>query len=99
MRSFQHVQVHKALGFIPPRRAHLQQTQRDDQRGDGPAHPDRAEPVVFLALVEDDLQAAGPDDQQAEADVVEGADLGVLDVRRKIISKKLKYFLLKMFLI
>ena len=41
-----------------------------------------AEPVVFLALVEDHLQAAGPDDQQAEADVVEGADFGVFDVGR-----------------
>ena len=53
-----------------------------DQRGDRPAHPDSAEPVVLLALVEDHLQAAGPDDEQAEADVVEGADLGVLDVGR-----------------
>ena len=49
--------------------------QRDDQRGHRPAHPDGAKPVVFLALVEHDLQAAGPDDQQAEADVVERARL------------------------
>ena len=58
------------------------QHQRSHQRGHGPAHPDRAEPVVLLALVEHDLQRAGPDHQQAKADVVEGADLGVLDVRR-----------------
>ena len=60
----------------------IQPMKRDDERRHGPAHPDGAEPVVFLALVEDDLQAAGPHDQQAEADVVEGADLGVLDVGR-----------------
>ncbi len=47
-----------------------------------PADPEGAEPVVFLPLVEDDLQAAGPEDQEAEADVVEGTDLGVFDVRR-----------------
>src|ERR1022692_631763 len=56
--------------------------QRDSQRGYGPANPGGAEPVVLLALVEDDLQRAGPDHQEAEADVVEGADLGVLDVGR-----------------
>ncbi len=50
----------------------------------GPADPDGTEPVVFLSFVEDYLQAAGPDDQEAEADVVEGADLGVLDVRRVV---------------
>ena len=54
----------------------------DHQRRHGPAHPDGAEPVVLLALVENDLQAAGPHHEQAEADVVEGAHLGVLDVRR-----------------
>ena len=62
----------------------IQPMKRDDERGHRPAHPDGAEPVVFLALVEDDLQAAGPDDEQAEADVVEGADLGVLDVGRVV---------------
>jgi len=41
-----------------------------------------AEPVVLLALVENNLQTAGPHHQQTEADVVEGADLSVLDVRR-----------------
>jgi len=46
------------------------------------AHPDRSEPVVFLPFVENDLEAAGPDDEEAEADVVEGADFGVLDVGR-----------------
>jgi len=52
----------------------------EDERGDGPADPGGAEPVVLLALVEDDLEAAGPDAQKAEADVVEGADFGVPDV-------------------
>ena len=56
--------------------------QGDQQRGHSPANPDRAEPVIFLALVENNLQCAGPDDQQAEAEVIKGADLGVLDIRR-----------------
>jgi len=51
---------------------------------DGPAQPDGPEPVIFLALVEDDLQAACPDGKQAEADVVELARLGVLDVGRVV---------------
>ncbi len=56
--------------------------ERNYQRRHRPAHPDGAEPVVLLALVENDLQAAGPHHEQAEADVVEGAHLGVLDVGR-----------------
>ena len=66
---------------------HERQTQPMKPRtsaASGPADPDGTEPVVFLALVENDLQAAGPDDEEAEADVVEGADLGVLDVRRVV---------------
>ena len=55
-----------------------------DEEEDGPADPGGAEPVVFLALVEDDLEAAGPDDEGAEAEVVEGWDLGVLDVGRVV---------------
>ena len=39
----------------------------DEEEG-GPADPGGAEPVVLLALVEDDLEAAGPDDEGAEAD-------------------------------
>ena len=62
----------------------IQPMRRDDECRDGPAHPDGAEPVVFLAFVEDDLEAAGPDDEEAEADVVEGADFGVLDVGRVV---------------
>ena len=62
----------------------IQPMKREDERRHGPAHPEGAEPVVFLAFVEDNLQAAGPDNQQAEADVVEGADLGVLDVGRVV---------------
>ncbi len=33
-----------------------------DEEEDGPANPGGSEPVVFLALVEDDLEAASPDD-------------------------------------
>ena len=51
----------------------------DDEGGSGPADPDGAEPVVFLAFVEDDLEATGPDDQEAHAEVVEAGDAGVLD--------------------
>ena len=80
LRSLRMCRSTRPLGWV--QECQTQPMKRDDQRGDGPAHPDGAEPVVFLALVEDDLQAAGPDDQQAEADVVEGADLGVLDVGR-----------------
>ena len=47
-----------------------------------PANPGGAEPIVFLPLVEDDLQAAQPDGQQAEADAVELARMRVLDIRR-----------------
>ena len=56
----------------------------DDERSDGPPDPECAEPVIFLALVEDDLQGAGPDNEKAEADVVECADFGVLDVGRVV---------------
>ena len=42
-----------------------------DEEEDGPADPDGAEPVVFLAFVEDDLEAAGPDDEGAEAEAIE----------------------------
>ena len=55
------VQIDQALGIGPG--APDPQHERDDERRDRPAHPDGAEPVVLLALVEDDLQAAGPDDQ------------------------------------
>ena len=54
----------------------------DDESDGGPADPDGAEPVVLLAFVEDDLEAAGPDDEGAEAEVVELGHLGVLDVGR-----------------
>ncbi len=54
----------------------------DDEEEGGPADPDGAEPVVFLTLVEDDLQAAGPDDECGEAVAVEGGDFGFADVRR-----------------
>jgi hypothetical protein len=55
-----------------------------DEEEEGPADPDGAEPVILLAFVEDDLQEAGPDDEGAEADVVEGRDAGVLDVGRVV---------------
>ncbi len=52
---------------------------RDEEEG-GPANPGSAEPVVLLALVEDDLEAAGPDDERGEAVAVERGDLGFADV-------------------
>ena len=54
----------------------------DHQQQRRPADPVGAEPVVFLAFVEDDLQRAQPDGQQPKADAVDPARLGVLDVRR-----------------
>ena len=55
---------------------------RDDERRHRPAYPEGSEPVIFLAFVEHNLKAAGPDNEQTEADIVEGSNLGVLDVRR-----------------
>ena len=80
LRSLRMCRSTRPLGWVQERQIHVDE--RNDERRDRPAHPDRAEPVVFLAFVEDDLQAAGPDNEQAEADVVEGAHLGVLDVGR-----------------
>jgi len=79
---FEDVQVDQSLWIGPG--APDPADESDDERGDGPADPGGAEPVVFLALVEDDLEAACPDAQEAEADVVEGADLGVFDVGRVV---------------
>src|SRR6267154_935726 len=53
----------------------------DEEEG-GPAEPECAEPVVLLALVEDDLEAAGPDDEGGEAVAVERGDFGFADVSR-----------------
>ncbi len=55
-----------------------------DEEEDGPANPRGSEPVVFLSLIEHNLQQAGPDDQRAKAEVVEGWDLRVLDVVRVV---------------
>ena len=52
----------------------------DDEEEGGPADPGGAEPVVFLTLVEDDLEAAGPDDEGGEAVAVERRDFGFADV-------------------
>ncbi len=60
----------------------MNQTKAMSEEEDRPADPDGAEPVDFLSLVEDDLQAAGPDGEQAEAEVVEVAYFGVFDVGR-----------------
>ena len=55
-----------------------------DHGDEGPAEPGGGEPVDFLAFIEDDLEAADPDDEGAEADVVEAGDFGVLDVGRVV---------------
>ncbi len=61
----------------------------DDEAGDtddrehGQDHDEvRAEPVVLLALVEHDLQAANADRQQADAPVVDAALCSVAKIRR-----------------
>jgi hypothetical protein len=54
------------------------------ERGHRPTHPDRAEPVVFLTLVEYHLQATGPDNQEPKSYVVESTHFGVLDVGRVV---------------
>src|SRR6202451_79658 len=45
-------------------------------------NPGRAKPVVFLSFVQNDLQRTQPHSQQAEANAVELAGMGVLDIRR-----------------
>ncbi len=50
--------------------------------GRGVANPRCSEPIHFLPFVEDHLQAAGPDNEEAEAKVVKFARLGVPDIRR-----------------
>ncbi len=77
-----HVQVDQAARIRP--RAPDPSDEAEDERRHGPAHPEGSEPVVFLAFIEDNLQAAGPDNEEAEADVIEGANLGVLDVGRVV---------------
>ena len=52
----------------------------DDEEEGSPADPGGAEPVVFLALVEDDLKAAGQDGEGGETVAVERGDLGFTDV-------------------
>ncbi len=73
-------QVHQR--FVVGELAYQEQDQRDAQQQCGPADPGGAEPVVFLAFVEDDLQCAQPHRQQSQADAVDSSGLGVLDVRR-----------------
>ncbi len=51
---------------------------------EGPADPGGSEPVVLLALVEDDLEAAGPDDEQRRSRGCRRGDFGVLDVGRVV---------------
>ena len=82
LRFFRMCRSTRPLGWV--QECQIQHDEGDDEGGDGPANPECAEPVVFLAFVEDDLQAAGPDDEQAEAEVVECADLGVFDVGRVV---------------
>src|SRR6185312_14133548 len=79
---FEYLQVDQRVLAVP--RPVDEQHESNDQRQHRPAEPDGPEPVDFLALVENDLERAGPDDEQAEADVVEGWSLGVPDVRRVV---------------
>ncbi len=78
LRSLKTLTIDERILFAPG--VDAEPDEGGDEEEDGPADPDGAEPVVLLALVEDDLEAAGPDDEGSEADAVEGGDLGVLDV-------------------
>ena len=60
------------------------ESEAGDEEEEGPADPEGAEPVRLLPLVQDDLKQACPDDEGAEAEVVERGDAGVLDVRRVV---------------
>ena len=55
--------------------AYQEERKRDHEDARCPADPRISEPVIFLSLVEDELQAANPEAKQAEADTIEGAQL------------------------
>ena len=76
----QHAQVNERVAGAPAVADEPEQRDAEDHRG--PANPHGPVPVVLLAFIEDDLQAAGPQNQQAEAEVVELARLGVAHIRR-----------------
>ena len=61
-----------------------ERAQSRDQEERDPAEPVRAEPVIFLTLVQQDLKAAGPDGEQTETDAVKWPDLGVFNVWRVV---------------
>src|SRR5579863_10416163 len=73
-------QVHQRLPV--PELADQKRDETDHQNCGGPADPYRAEPVIFLTLVENDLQAAQPQGQKAEADTVQLAGMSVFYVGR-----------------
>ena len=80
LRSFEDLEVDDGVFVAPAVPAEVEEG--DDEGDGGPADPGGAKPVVFLALVEDDLKGAGPDDECGEAVAVERSDLGFGDVRR-----------------
>src|SRR5258708_36010254 len=58
----------------------------------GPANPGGAEPIIFLAFIEDDLQAAQPHREQSQADAVEFSRMSLFHVRRVLhITRNHKY--------
>jgi hypothetical protein len=73
-----------AAKSIKPKVSKYRASNRSDSHQEqcGPADPDGAEPVVFLTFVEDDLQAADPYHQRAQADAVESNRLRSPHVRR-----------------
>jgi hypothetical protein len=53
---------------------------RHDQNYRGPTNPCGAEPIIFLALVQDDLQSVQPNGKQTQSDGVHAPGLGGTDV-------------------
>ena len=53
--------------FLASRSASTNRRRRVTMKQGGPADPGGSEPVVLLALVEDDLEAAGPDDESGQS--------------------------------
>ncbi len=70
----QQLQIDNRIG-VPPLPPH-EKRQRDDSQGEGQGDITVPEPVLFLAFVEDKLQAAHADRHQAEAHSVDRIGFG-----------------------
>src|SRR5690348_17477074 len=65
-----------------PEFANQKSDQTNNQHESRPADPGRAEPIVFLSLVEDDLQATQPYGQQPQANPVQFSRLRLAHIVR-----------------